>query len=273
MLNYLFCCYVYIINKINIVKKNKLMASDFLILLTSCIDPHDMCNTKLQDKDLRLKQYLDALKFYLKQTNYNILLVDNSDFDYLNYLDFDIVNNRVEFLSFKGNLFDKKLGKGYGEVEIIEYALKKSKLINDCRYVIKITGRLVVENILPLCELYESKMKRRCNLVMCDIDLRFTMAQTRFFISNKDFISLFVSNFGMVINDSEGVYFEHAMALAIKYYVRIEGCSHSMFSFPIKISGVSGTTGRYYRKVNTTSFLKRFLKIFIYKIQSCIRKN
>ena len=55
---------------------------------------------------------------------------------------------KLESLSFTGN--EKRIascGKGYGEDDIIEYALKHSDLLKEATYFCKLTGWLKVDNI------------------------------------------------------------------------------------------------------------------------------
>ena len=51
------------------------------ILLTACIDPKGMAFTTLQNKEVRLQQYLDALNYYLYNTNLNIVFVENTGYN------------------------------------------------------------------------------------------------------------------------------------------------------------------------------------------------
>ena len=123
-----------------------------IILLTSCVNPNGMPFTALSDINVRKQQYLDALRFYVNNTPLPIVYVDNSNVDIKEYnVISNIVDDRLELLSFDGN-HDKEHGKGYGELEIIDYAIKHSNIINSNKNVsiIKITGRLVIVNIMTI---------------------------------------------------------------------------------------------------------------------------
>ena len=124
----------------------------YIILLTGCINPNGMAFTALTDATIRLKQYVTAINYYLNNTNYPIVFSENSGTSINSYFNSYNNNKRLELLSFKGNN-NKDRGKGYGEAEIIDYALKKSLIIeshkNNCS-IIKITGRLIVRNIMEL---------------------------------------------------------------------------------------------------------------------------
>ena len=52
-----------------------------VILLTACVNPNGMSKTVLQDVELRRKQYVNALNFYLQETSLPICFVENTGFD------------------------------------------------------------------------------------------------------------------------------------------------------------------------------------------------
>ena len=86
------------------------MGKSTVILLTASISPDGMAYTAVQDSNERKRQYIDAIKFYIDSTNYPIIFCNNSGEDLS--VEFPEVRNRVEFLSFFGNDYDKQLGKG-----------------------------------------------------------------------------------------------------------------------------------------------------------------
>ena len=57
------------------------MGNKYVIVLTACINPGKMIHTSLTDVDIRRRQYEDALEFYLLQTDYPIVFVENSGTD------------------------------------------------------------------------------------------------------------------------------------------------------------------------------------------------
>ena len=159
-----------------------------LLLLTCCVDPKGMAYTVINDRNTRIKQYYEAFDFYLENTSYKILIVENTLFDidekYLN-------NDRVEYLTFNGNDFNKELGKGYGEVLIIEHALNNSKFLKENKdsYIIKITGRLSALNINKLIDSLPDNNK---GYVSANITWDRNFAYSHFFISNFKFLKYFV---------------------------------------------------------------------------------
>ena len=60
------------------------------------------------------------------------------------------INTKKEFewISFQGNTTKtQEKGKGYGEGEIIEYAINHSQLLAKSKMLMKLTGRFYVKNM------------------------------------------------------------------------------------------------------------------------------
>ena len=215
-----------------------------IILLTSCVNPNGMPFTALSDINVRKQQYLDALRFYVNNTPLPIVYVDNSNVDIKEYnVISNIVDDRLELLSFDGN-HDKEHGKGYGELEIIDYAIKHSNIINSNKNVsiIKITGRLVIVNIMTILNQLKYNILPSSNSVICSMNSDFSMADSRLLIAPLNFYKRLIEN-RMAINDSEGVYLEHVLCSLIKKQNLY--AFHTFFSEP-QYQGVSGSTNITY---------------------------
>ena len=215
-----------------------------IILLTSCVNPNGMPFTALSDINVRKQQYLDALRFYVNNTPLPIVYVDNSNVDIKEYnVISNIVDDRLEILSFDGN-HDKEHGKGYGELEIIDYAIKHSNIINSNKNVsiINITGRLVIVNIMTILNQLKYNILPSSNSVICSMNSDFSMADSRLLIAPLNFYKRLIEN-RMAINDSEGVYLEHVLCSLIKKQNLY--AFHTFFSEP-QYQGVSGSTNITY---------------------------
>ena len=215
-----------------------------IILLTSCVNPNGMPFTALSDINVRKQQYLDALRFYVNNTPLPIVYVDNSNVDIKEYnVISNIVDDRLEILSFDGN-HDKEHGKGYGELEIIDYAIKHSNIINSNTNVsiIKITGRLVIVNIMTILNQLKYNILPSSKSVICSMNSDFSMADSRVLIAPLNFYKRLIEN-RMAINDSEGVYLEHVLCSLIKKQNLY--AFHTFFSEP-QYQGVSGSTNITY---------------------------
>ena len=224
-----------------------------VILLTACINPKGMHSTKLQNVDVRMKQYKKALLYYLENTEFKIVLVENTltdfQFDFEEY----IHSGRLEYLTFAGNDYDKSLGKGYGEALIIEYALNNSLFIATAKYIIKITGRLIIENINQLCSVANLAKKRQAQ-VACNIRPSKKFGTSTFIIFEKSFLlQYFIPNLGR-IDEKKGKWFEHILYDSIQK-CKDDGGKCLIFSKPIKILGLAGTTSMPYPKVKWIDYI------------------
>lgn len=227
------------------------MKRRYVILLTACVNPGGMTFTVLTDTSERLRQYREALDFYLLETTLPIVFCENTlcDFseDYKEY----ITSGRLEYITFDGNNFDKSRGKGYGEALIMEEAFRHSRLLDQCNFVVKITGRLIVRNISQLV-----KDNRR---MFTDTIQTFypnnNMADSRLVILPKLFCIVDFLARKDSINDTEGYYFEHLLYDAVisrKKYIYVP-----FLHVPL-IDGVSGSTGNLYKSDNVKYNHHRF---------------
>lgn len=218
-----------------------------ILLLTGCINPDGMPFTALNDCKEREKQYQETILFYLINTNYNIVFVENSGTDISISFQDAIKSGRMEYLCFHGNK-NKERGKGYGECEIIQYALCHSKLINNARdkRIAKITGRLKVKNIKTIVTIHTLLFPKQTTLCAINSDLSFP--DSRFIIAHTEFYQTFLKNKDK-INDSAGFYFEHALCDTLKNEKLF---SFSPFFIKPNIEGMSGSTGETYTKEQNT---------------------
>lgn len=219
------------------------MNKNLVILLTATINPNGMSFTQLQDPNIRLDQYIQAINFYLNETSYKIVFVENSGID-ISYIFTKAINaGRVEILSFLGNDYNKSRGKGLGEARIIEYALEHSIFISNCTHIIKITGRLIVPNINRV--LTHLNFKLNADL---QVDFHFrNMPKTMFFVCTKSWIQN-IYDYEKYIDDSNGFYFEHMI-----YKMMLEIPKSNVLPFlniPL-INGVSGTANCPYNNKKT----------------------
>lgn len=227
-----------------------------IILLTGCIAPNGMLLTTLNDKDERKEQYIKSILFYLSKTQYPIVFVENSNTDISSFFQKYIDTGRLEIMTFDGNK-DKMRGKGYGECEIIEYALNNSKMIktNKNEKIAKITGRLSVRNINLIAKLHCFFFSYRTILFSINSDLSFP--DSRIIIAPTAFYRLLL-NKKEQLNDSNGYYFEHALLDTVKGAKCI---SYSPFFIQPQIEGISGSTGKIYTcQSHTLSFAIRYAK-------------
>ncbi len=234
-----------------------------IILLSACIDPNGMLYTKLVDMETRKEQYIKALHFYLKETTAKIVFVENTGYDLSsNFLKF-IDEGRLEMITFNGNDYDRSLGKGYGEAQIVKYAVNNSKFIKSNSTIVKITGRHCCENIVKVINWCTNKKTVYAQLILDE--KKNIMCDSRLFVAPRTFLMFFFLPFIEDLNDSKFFFFEHLLYRSSCEWVKC-GNKFQEFIFPLKIKGVSGTSGITYKEdLNIISFyIKRYLHKFGY---------
>lgn len=220
-------------------ENNSNIKDKLVILLTGCINPNGMSFTELQNPDIRKAQYIEAIKFYLKNTDNAIVFVENSGNDISS--EFLYQDDRLEIITFSGNDYDKALGKGYGEMLILKYAFENSHFIKRSSAICKITGRYKVLNVKHILQSY---LESDCD-VMVDLTRRMKYADSRIFIADKHFFLDFLFKNIDLINDSTGFYFEHALNYAVLHSI-MNNYSYLPLKYKARIVGQSGSNDYYY---------------------------
>lgn len=105
-------------------------------------------SVSLRDPDKRIRYTLDSIREWLKKSeNIKIVICDGSGFDFDPLIKKIFPKASIECLFFLNEVDKiKKFGKGYGEGEIISYALKHSKFIIESQWFAKCTAKLWVKN-------------------------------------------------------------------------------------------------------------------------------
>lgn len=138
------------------VKKN------MVVIITSTINVGaDVPFLRLNNSKERLKQYIDALLFLFEQNkDINYVVGDNSAAECPEIITEYVKKHSIgfEWVTFKGDEGKlKKYGKGYGEVEIIDYVIKHSNFLDKCDSFVKVTGRLKIRNFNTMIKSIKKK--------------------------------------------------------------------------------------------------------------------
>lgn len=211
-----------------------------LLLITGCINVHkNMPYLTVRNIEQRLKEYYNTIRWAITETNFDkIVFCENSNYK----IDTDEfvklasnANKKFEYLTFAGDTYQSnKKGKGYGEGEIVKFAIAKSKLLADEKKFFKITGRLKVLNIDSLVQ------NTNRNYFMIRRNLK--QVDTRIYCIDKEIFLKILVNTYVHVDDNNGRYLEHVYYDALKTNkVRFRTFYHR----PL-FSGVSGTTGKKY---------------------------
>lgn len=178
------------------------------ILLTGTINPLSVPDLVRYEHKVRENDYYTSILKWLK-LDFPIVFVENSNYDstLLNELALNYEN--FEYLKFKTSTSQK--GKSHGEAEIIIYAMKNSSSIENSDYVVKITGRYYVKNILNLVDNFVEESSIDAIVWLKNYSV---YSDSRFFLGTKDFYNNYLIPMLEIINEEKKVYFEHALARA-----------------------------------------------------------
>lgn len=141
----------------NLKQKETEVASEVL-LITASINIQNTPFVTIRDSRERLLQYLMGIVAWVKLTKINTIVFcenSNASYDFSKIIKF--VRNEgkeLEVLVFSGNRGSQKYGKGYGEGEIVEYAMKNSRNLKNSTNFYKITGRLFIPEFDVLQQLH-----------------------------------------------------------------------------------------------------------------------
>ena len=131
---------------------NLIMNNIITILLTSTINIQShKCYLYQTNKEERRNTYLKSILKWLNETDFNIVLVENSGykFDELKYL-LEKHKSRFEIITFcEANMENAKFlennnSKGSSEIYSINYAYDNSDLLKKATFIIKVTGRYFI---------------------------------------------------------------------------------------------------------------------------------
>jgi len=237
---------------------------DIVLLLTATIDPKEMHYLHRSDPQLRLADYRESLKSWLANpATPKLIFCENSGYDLSELSALCAKNNpfhkEVEFISTNDNHYPRKYGKGYGEIRIMEEAIEKSRLIGPNTLVVKVTGRLYSAGIGTILRRIG---KFPHSEVYCNMTGYLNRAETYLFVATVPFLKNYLFPLKEVVNDSEGIYFEHTLARAV-HTALAEGKRWSVLPGFIDLRGVSGTTGIRY----TRNFISRLKGRLFYRLK------
>lgn len=240
---------------------------DPVVLLTATIDTRDMTFVHRSDISLRLSDYRQSLKQWLKNKDTpKLIFCENSGYELAELVEFCRQNNpyrkEIEFLSFDDNTYPREYGKGYGELRIIGHVLANSRLIGPDTFILKVTGRLYCAGFSTIIGRIRTNPRADC---YCNMNSDLSRAESYFFGASVSFLTEYLLPKKEKLNDSKGIFFEHILARAVHHSLS-EGKVWSIIPGFIDLRGISGTTGKRYTR-NLISRLKGrlfyLLKVFV----------
>ncbi len=218
--------------------------SKISILLSATVNPKETILIKRNNPEIRELDYIKSLQKWAKNVEVPIIFCENSCFDIKRIREsVRRFGDKIEFLQFDGMNYPNYRGKGVGLMNILEYAIENSNFIKNSDFIIQVSGRYYVENINDYI-LFLTKEKDI--YIMADIRNNFKIADSRIFAFRPDFITNYLLEYKTYINDSKGIYFEHAFAKAILKAIIGDKKWASLPKRP-QIIGYSASSGKKYK--------------------------
>lgn len=237
------------------------------ILITTCITSSDPL-AKLDDPSKRLFHVVEGIQKWLEiHPKASLVLCDGSNFDLMPLISLRFPKADIECLCHTNSSEKISLhGKGYGEGEIIKYALSHSVKLMASSIFIKCTGKLWVENFNDCLKewngifMADAHFTKSFNPYLAKLDY----IDTRFYITDKNFYLENLLNLYLETNyqkdcSLENIFLKKINAIKLKNFI--------FMSNPI-ICGVGGGSGTYYKNNKRKYYKKKIKKILLSRIQT-----
>lgn len=222
------------------------------ILLTSSVIAMDS-SVELKSQESRIFYTLESVgKWSQISPNNKFVICDGSGFDFSPLIREHFPGLNIECIFFMNDpALIAKHGKGFGEGEIIRYALLHSEFLKNSDWFAKCTAKLWVDNFLACVKEWNGQFL--CKAFFANAysfkPTSLEYIDTRFYIITKDF---YLNNFSDIyinlgINDGSSIEIEFLKKL------RRLNLKNFLFRTDPIVSGVGGGSGKYYN----TSFFRR----------------
>jgi len=224
---------------------------------------------ELADSEKRINLTLESIERWLEITGYiNIVICDGSGYNFSQDMRNRFPSHKIECIFFKNDFeLVATQGKGYGEGQIINYALENSEYLRNVDYFVKCTSKLWVLNFCILLMHWNNIFQ--CEVVYANKNsvrmVKPIYIDTRFYITNKKFYTDHLGDAYKHVNDHNGYYLERSFKdslLRQKFAL-----SQFLFRYPPSIEGISGSTGEVYKTstLNKILLFKRIIRRIIIK--------
>ena len=173
-----------------------------------------------------------------------IVICDGSGFDFTEVVRERWPHANIETLTFVNDIESvAKLGKGFGEGQIIDFALRNSRLMRRQKHFMKCTAKLWVGNIRHVLRDWtgDNNFVNLRKDPSGDNAMRTGKVNTRFFIVGRKFFDMHLRDAYLAVDRRRGHFIEHEFGDRL---VRLNSNSSFAFATKPRIHGVSGTTGR-----------------------------
>ena len=229
----------------------------FPVLLTSSVIVHDQ-GVSLKDTDARLRHTVESVENWLNlDPNLAIVLCDGSGFDIKPVIESRFFGANIEYLKFQNDpALVVKFGRGYGEGEIIKYALKNSREILNAGCFVKCSAKLWVRNFHECMHWWNGDFLCKGVFLKVFTPLKkteFHHIDTRFYVASKIFYEHYFMDAHQKIDIEDG----YGLEECFRDVLMQSGIQGALLPVPSMIEGVGGGTAKYYRNSTSRKFKER----------------
>jgi hypothetical protein len=236
------------------------------VLLTSSVIAHD-AGVSLRDPVERTRLAMESVRHWLRLApGAPIVLCDGSGFDFSGSVHSAFPGAKIECLFFENDqraVIER--GRGYGEGEIVRYAIEHSREINAAGAFAKCTSKLWVENYQDCMRYWNGSGVFKGvfdNVFSALAKTKFVYIDTRFYLVTVDFYKRYFLYAHHGINPSTGYGLEdcfHAVFLERKL-------AGYLLPSPPVVCGVGGGIGKYYKNTAVRRFKERLRYAIVRKL-------
>lgn len=217
------------------------------VLLTSSVIAHDS-GVSLQNSQDRIHFTLESIKHWLQiEPKLQIVICDGSNHNFSKSVDELFPESKIECLHFENDQdMVRKYGRGFGEGEIVRFAIQHSQLISKAGCFAKCTAKLWVQNFAECATDWngELRLKGVFNHVFSPFKTtQLAYIDTRFYIASCEEYKRYFEEAHYLIRKEDG----YGLEDCYRDIFLQKKLSASLFSVPPVIYGVGGGTGTYYQ--------------------------
>ncbi len=241
------------------------------VLLTSCVYVADQTAVNLNDPEDRITHTLESIDRWLHiAPGIRLVICDSSGYDFSQKTSQLFPDADIEFIAFEADRALVKLhGKGYGEGEIVNYALQHSIYLKRSDSFAKCTAKLWVVNFQECVQEWNGKFL--CKVTFSNVfsfkKTYFNHVDTRFYLVKKDFYLKYFSKAHLDLGGSSGLGIEDTF----RKIVLENNMEKIIFDSPPVIGGVGGGTGKYYN-TKWSKRIKEILRSKLVKVNPAFRQ-
>jgi len=225
----------------------KLPPHEIPVLLTSSVVAHDN-RVRLKDTNERIRLAMESVAEWLKiEARQPLVLCDGSSYDFTDRVRVAFPQARIECLPFENpQELVRQHGRGYGEGEIVRYALHHSHFIAEADCFAKCSSKLWVQNFFACARAWQGELLLQG--IFLDAlkpwrDPMLSYIDTRFYIASRALYQQYFEDAHMRIDNNQHFGLENAFRdIFLETKLR-----HAFTPVVPVILGMGGAIGKYYK--------------------------